>query len=1239
MAFIPGSVRVTGFIAPTDSNDVYPTHDSLYGKGGYRELDTLAELNDISISRKKAGMLCYVAETDSVWKLAQDLTTWNLYEAPVASGAEIFVNSNQSAKIKFQGAGVTTTYDGVANETTVNVPGSVISYEIPWLGEWTLREAGYEINDTIEHLGSSFICILTHSHYLGDNAQNALLLSQGGTSTVYADSEPGVGVSWTSYWQYVAKKGEIGVNYRGQYSATTTYNARDLATYNGMLYHCNVNSSYGVSPTNTTNWTLFIVNGPKGDKGDKGDIGPRGFDGIGNLVLSNEPWSASTPYAENTLVSYNGTLYLSLNPVTGGDTPNINTTDWFRTVYSTVAGPAGTDGVDGVDGAPGPQGIPGAGNVMYRGIFDINEFYNLNEIVSDTASSGTGNSYYCIATSGISGVPVTDENYWLIFISKGDIGPQGPQGPQGIQGIPGIGNVVYKGQYYNLSSYSQNDIVTYDGSTWYSKINYNLGAVPSVSPNQWGLFVSKGAQGLMGVKGDKGDKGDIGPQGPTGLTGLTGVRGPAGLSLAYLGQWNPTYDYQLDDTVGYGGQVYVSTVSGSNINNAPYDTNYWELLLAKGASGADGAQGPQGPIGPPGAGNVQYLGYYNELVQYIPNQIVTFQDDGRTYFCIQNSIGNAPTDTVFWNLFVDRGPQGIQGIQGPQGQQGPIGPQGLQGPQGPQGPTGPQGIQGIQGPVGSAGPQGPMGLEPAGTWNVSASYGEYQVVSYAGSAFNCILANDGQQPDISPLYWSLLISKGDKGDTGDVGPTGPAGADGIISTSTSATFDGIIKSFGGYATSAIPDVDYLVPNKKINNFPISSDINLNASSVSAAEIIHSHEISAINDLQTALNSKQVTGNYATSGDLSTAVSGLQLQIDSKQSSGNYVQTVNYQAPDASGNVNVSPGFTNPMVSSGDLIIGGASGTPIRLPIGSSEQVLVVSGGQPTWTTLSITASDGGGASSGLTKTITQANTFAVGNVVYFNGLTYKLAKADNADTLGLWIVSAANGTEFTIQQAGYMSGFTGLVAGQYYFLSSNTAGALTVVEPTEYSNPIVFAVSSTEGWVLPFRPNSISSNSVTASKLIVDIIVQSNTTQIEIKDLDVNLHGGYEIETHFIQSTETSNIRTQFYMFYNNDVSATNYNQNRIYDNTTAVGEESYPSSIGQTSLPNEYNTGSGILFDNNHGTFVSSTSGMFNGLFTQYRGHISYKNTINNITSLIFQCSQLNGIGIGSKIRIYRRK
>ena len=51
---------------------------------------------------------------------------------------------------------------------------------------------------------------------------------------------------------------------------------------------------------------------------------------------------------------------------------------------------------------------------------------------------------------------------------------------------------------------------------------------------------------------------------------------------------------------------------------------------------------------------------------------------------------------------------------------------------------------------------------------------------------------------------------------------------------------------------------------------------------------------------------------------------------------------------AQGATGASGGMTNPMTTLGDVIVGGASGTPVRLPIASNGQVLTVSAGAPIW---------------------------------------------------------------------------------------------------------------------------------------------------------------------------------------------------------------------------------------------------------------------------------------------------
>jgi len=60
MAQILGSVRVGGFIAPTDTADTYAVTDDIYNRGGYKTVDTIALRDAITVDRRKEGMSVFV---------------------------------------------------------------------------------------------------------------------------------------------------------------------------------------------------------------------------------------------------------------------------------------------------------------------------------------------------------------------------------------------------------------------------------------------------------------------------------------------------------------------------------------------------------------------------------------------------------------------------------------------------------------------------------------------------------------------------------------------------------------------------------------------------------------------------------------------------------------------------------------------------------------------------------------------------------------------------------------------------------------------------------------------------------------------------------------------------------------------------------------------------------------------------------------------------------------------------
>lgn len=77
MSNISGT-NVAASIVPFTTDDSYPTHDATYGKGGYREVETINDRDNIALSRRNKGMMVYVSETNTVYRLINETT--NEYE-------------------------------------------------------------------------------------------------------------------------------------------------------------------------------------------------------------------------------------------------------------------------------------------------------------------------------------------------------------------------------------------------------------------------------------------------------------------------------------------------------------------------------------------------------------------------------------------------------------------------------------------------------------------------------------------------------------------------------------------------------------------------------------------------------------------------------------------------------------------------------------------------------------------------------------------------------------------------------------------------------------------------------------------------------------------------------------------------------------------------------------------------------------------------------------------------------
>jgi len=82
--YLSGGVEVLGFISPTEPTDEYPVIDPLYGIDGFRNVNTLSELNSIPSLRRRAGMVVGVSGGTQYYKLNPSpwigtITDWDTF--------------------------------------------------------------------------------------------------------------------------------------------------------------------------------------------------------------------------------------------------------------------------------------------------------------------------------------------------------------------------------------------------------------------------------------------------------------------------------------------------------------------------------------------------------------------------------------------------------------------------------------------------------------------------------------------------------------------------------------------------------------------------------------------------------------------------------------------------------------------------------------------------------------------------------------------------------------------------------------------------------------------------------------------------------------------------------------------------------------------------------------------------------------------------------------------------------
>lgn len=126
---------VVATMRPYDTAMPIATHESQYGKGGYREVQTAAERDLITTDRRVEGMLVYVIDDDVTYRLAADLLAWTVASIGAGEGAVLTIAGNAIAPtnaIHHVGAGLIkniTVPTGFLSGTIILIPDAAFTWD------------------------------------------------------------------------------------------------------------------------------------------------------------------------------------------------------------------------------------------------------------------------------------------------------------------------------------------------------------------------------------------------------------------------------------------------------------------------------------------------------------------------------------------------------------------------------------------------------------------------------------------------------------------------------------------------------------------------------------------------------------------------------------------------------------------------------------------------------------------------------------------------------------------------------------------------------------------------------------------------------------------------------------------------------------------------------------------------------------------------------------------------------
>jgi len=200
------------------------------------------------------------------------------------------------------------------------------------------------------------------------------------------------------------------------------------------------------------------------------------------------------------------------------------------------------------------------------------------------------------------------------------------------------------------------------------------------------------------------------------------------LRFSYEGEYNPATEYETNQVVRYGANLYAFTSTSPATGQAPTDTSYWTLMLEGFnylgnyetstsykfndvvtyggklflSASANNSAVPNSTSVPWTllTDGIQFEGPYATSASYQVGDIVNY--GGLLYIASDNTNDNAPTNTSFWDVFLE-------------------------------------------------------GIKYLGEYSGSTTYRKNEAVIYDGSTWICILDTLGNAPADPSSFWDILV--------------------------------------------------------------------------------------------------------------------------------------------------------------------------------------------------------------------------------------------------------------------------------------------------------------------------------------------------------------------------------------------------------------------------------------------------------------------------------------------------